>query len=69
VDALLGVRRLTRDVQAEAVDALLALYAGYFLRQSLLPAPPTSPYVRDVQRWQGEVTWSWLAERQGWDPS
>ena len=26
----------------------------------------TSPYIRDAQRWQGEVCWGWLGERRGW---
>ena len=30
------------------------------------PVPPTSPYLRDHQRWQGEVCWAWLCERRGW---
>jgi hypothetical protein len=28
--------------------------------------PATSPYIRDHQRWQGEVLWRWLGERRGW---
>jgi hypothetical protein len=28
--------------------------------------PPTSPYIRDAQRWQGDVVWDWLSERRGW---
>jgi hypothetical protein len=28
--------------------------------------PATSPFVRDAQRWQGEVCWDWLSERRGW---
>jgi len=30
------------------------------------PVPPTSPFIRDAQRWQGEVCWTWLSERRGW---
>ena len=30
------------------------------------PVPPTSPHIRDHQRWQGEVCWDWLCERRGW---
>jgi hypothetical protein len=29
--------------------------------------PPTSPFLRIHQRWQGEVCWEWLCERRGWD--
>ena len=36
------------------------LICGYFLKSADDPVPPTSPYLRDVQRWQGEVVWDWL---------
>jgi hypothetical protein len=65
-DALLARLPLTRDVPADHVDALLALVAGYFWRQAEERVPPTSPYLRDFQRWQGDVVWEWLAERRGW---
>ena len=67
VDAVLASAPLTRDVPAESVDIVLALATGYFLMSAQQPVPPTSPYIRDAQRWQGEVCWSWLAERRGWD--
>ncbi len=67
VDAVLGSRRLTRDVPADHVDAMLALVVGYFFAACEEPAPSTSPYLRDHQRWQGEVVWQWLCERRGWD--
>lgn len=66
VDAVIGTRRLLREVPAETFDVALALYVGYFLTQCELPVPPTSPHIRDHQRWQGEVCWDWLAERRGW---
>jgi hypothetical protein len=66
VDALLAAHPLTRDVPAESIDVLIALVTGYFLFSATQPVPPTSPYVRDAQRWQGEVCWEWLAERRGW---
>nr|WP_246416577.1 phosphotransferase [Nocardioides luti] len=66
VEAVLAARRLTRDVPTEHVDVVLALLAGYFLRQADEPVPPTSPHLRSAQRWQGEVLWEWLAERRGW---
>ena len=66
VDSVLASRRLVRDLPAESVDIMLALLTGYFLRQSDEPVPPTSPHLRDHQRWQGEVCWAWLAERRGW---
>lgn len=66
VDAVLAGSPLTRDLDPEAVDVALALVTGYFLRSAALPVPPTSPYLRDAQRWQGEVCWEWLCERRGW---
>lgn len=66
VDALLARLPLTRDVPAEAIDAFLALVTGYFWRQGDERVPPTSPYLRDFQRWQGDAAWAWLAERRGW---
>jgi len=66
VDAVLASHPLTRDVPAEHVDIVLALVTGYFLKSAGDPVPPTSPYVRDAQRWQGEVVWEWLCERRGW---
>ena len=66
VDAVLAASPLTRDLPADAVDIVIALVTGYFLMSAEQPVPPTSPYVRDAQRWQGEVCWDWLAERRGW---
>ena len=60
-------RPLLREVPAEAVDILLALVTGFFLKSADDPVPPTSPHLRDHQRWQGEVCWDWLCERRGWD--
>ncbi|WP_244242243.1 phosphotransferase family protein [Nocardioides seonyuensis] len=69
VDAVMASRRLLKDVPPDDVDTVLALFVGYFLGQSVLPVPPTSPHIRDHQRWQGEVCWAWLAERRGWPRS
>ena len=66
VDRVITGRRLLRDVDPEALDINLALYVGYFFFQADQPVPPTSPHLRDHQRWQGEVCWDWLAERRGW---
>ena len=60
---------LTRDVPDESIDIVLALVTGYFLRQARQPSPPTSPYLRPHQQWQGEVCWDWLCERRGWSAS
>lgn len=66
VETVLASRRLTRDVPPESIDRVLALLVGYFLKAADDPVPPTSPYIRDHQRWQGEVCWRWLCERRGW---
>ena len=66
VEAHLAVHPLLASVPAEDVDAVLALLAGYFLDSATHPVPPTSPYIREAQRWQGEVCWDWLSERRGW---
>lgn len=66
VEAVIAQRELLRDVPAEAIDIVLALVTGYFLKSADDPAPRTSPHLRDHQRWQGEVCWAWLAERRGW---
>ncbi len=68
VEQVLRERRLTHDLPDENVDVVLALLAGYFLRQRDLPSPPSSPYLRQHQGWYAEATWSWLAERRGWTP-
>ncbi|PUA80393.1 hypothetical protein [Nocardioides currus] len=65
-DEVLASRRLTRDVPPESIDRVLALLAGYFMASATEPVPPTSPHLRDHQRWHGEVCWRWLGERRGW---
>lgn len=67
VEAVIASRPLLREVPAEHVDRVLALLVGYFFRQRDEPVPPTSPYLRTHQAWQGEVCYAWLAERRGWD--
>jgi hypothetical protein len=66
VDAVLAARPLTRDVPADHVDAMLALVVGYFFKSGDEAEVPSSPYLRDHQRWQGDVVWQWLCERRGW---
>jgi aminoglycoside phosphotransferase (APT) family kinase protein len=65
-DALLAARPLTREVDPEDVDVLLALLVGYFLERREQPVPPSSPFLRRHQDWCAEVTWAWLARRRGW---
>jgi len=66
VNRVISERRLLRDVDPETFDLNLALYVGYFFAQATQPVPPTSPHLREHQRWQGEVCWEWLSERRGW---
>ena len=66
VDAHIAAHPLLADVPAESIDILLALVAGFFLKSSADPVPPSSPWLREVQWWQGEVCWQWLCERRGW---
>jgi hypothetical protein len=65
-DALLVRRALTRDVDPEHVDVLLALLCGYFLEHRDHPSPYSSPFLRRHQSWCAEVSWAWLAQRRGW---
>jgi hypothetical protein len=65
-DALLARRRLTRDVDPEHVDVLLALLCGYFLQARDRPSPSASPFVRIHQDWYAHASWDWLARRRGW---
>ncbi|WP_051549248.1 phosphotransferase family protein [Nocardioides sp. URHA0032] len=66
VDAVLAASPLLAEVPAEAVDIVIALVTAYFLVSARQPVPPTSPHMRDAQRWQGEVCWDWLRERRQW---
>lgn len=65
-DALLAGRALSRNVDPEHVDVLLALLCGYFLERRDEPVPHSSPYLRAHQDWCAEASWAWLARRRGW---
>ena len=65
-DAGLAERRLTRDVDPEHVDVLLALVSGYFLEARTHPVPNSSPYMRVHQDWYAHTAWAWLSRRRGW---
>jgi hypothetical protein len=66
VEAVIAARPLLCDVPADHIDRVLAVICAYFLKSADDPVPPTSPHLRDAQRWQGEVVWDWLCERRGW---
>ncbi|MFJ5262892.1 phosphotransferase [Streptomyces sp. NPDC088387] len=56
---------LGRDADPDAVTAGLAALAGYFLRNSLRPAPPGLPTLRPFQRAQADAALAWLRRRLG----
>ena len=66
VARLIAGHPLLSGVPDDEIDIVLALVTGYFLKSADDPVPPASPFIRDVQRGQGEVCWAWLAERRGW---
>lgn len=47
------------------LDAFLAGLAGSFLHNSLQPAPPNMPTLRDFQRREHDAALAWLRERWG----
>ncbi len=51
---------LFTDVDPDALLAVVTALAGFFVRQSLDPAPPGLPTVRAFQRAQAEVALGWL---------
>ena len=57
---------LGRGAPEREVTAVLAALAGYFTRQSRLPAPPGLPTLRAFQRDQGIPAVEWLMRRTGW---
>ena len=66
-EAVLATHPLLSKAAPEAIDSVLALFAGYFLAAAEQPVKTTSPHLRRMQRWQGEVCLDWLSERQGWE--
>jgi aminoglycoside phosphotransferase (APT) family kinase protein len=58
--------RRSRGAGREEVAAYVCALAGYFVSQSLKPAPPGLPTVRPFQAAQGAVALRWLADLTGW---
>lgn len=54
-----------RAADPEAVTAYAVALAGFFVHESLLPAPPGIPHLRAFQRAQGGVCLRWLRGRLG----
>jgi aminoglycoside phosphotransferase (APT) family kinase protein len=52
--------RLFREVDPDALGAVVAALAGFFVRQSLDPDPPGLPTVRAFQRAQAQIALEWL---------
>jgi Ser/Thr protein kinase RdoA (MazF antagonist) len=65
-DAWLARCETTRDLDAEAVDGILSVLAGYFWTACQKPTPETSPWLRIHQRWYAEATTGWLGRRRRW---
>jgi Ser/Thr protein kinase RdoA (MazF antagonist) len=65
-DAWLARCGTTRDLDAEAVDGILSVLAGYFWTACQEPTPETSPWLRVHQRWYAEATTDWLGRRRRW---
>jgi Phosphotransferase enzyme family len=63
---ILAAHPVTRDADPQAVTAVVAALAGYFIRQSRRPGPPGLPTVRAFQAAQGKVALHWLRARTGW---
>jgi aminoglycoside phosphotransferase len=51
------------NADPDRVNALLTAVVGYFLVNSLKPAPPNLPRLRMFQRLQGDVALEWLRNR------
>ncbi|MGD9961438.1 phosphotransferase [Nocardioides sp.] len=66
VEAVIADRSELSAVPPDHIDRVLALLAGYFLKQRDDPVPPTSPHLRAHQSWHAETCWDWLCERRGW---
>ena len=62
---VIAEHRLFVDVDADALVSVFAALAGFFVRQSLEPAPAGLPTIRSFQRAQAEVALGWLLPRLG----
>ncbi len=52
-----------RGANPDAVNAVLAAVAGFFVSRSLEPTPPNLPRIREFQRAQGDAALTWLWHR------
>lgn len=58
--AVIDAHHLFAEVDDDALVSVFAALAGFFVRQSLEPAPPGLPTIRAFQRAQAEVALGWL---------
>src|SRR5204863_381053 len=61
-------RRPDAGPDPAAVTAVVAALAGFFVYESLQPALPGLPTLRDFQAAQGRTALDWLSTRVGWSP-
>jgi aminoglycoside phosphotransferase (APT) family kinase protein len=66
-EELWSAQPLSREADPDAVDAVLAGAAAFFLGRSLQPPVPLLPTIRRFQYAQGAEVMRWLASRRGWD--
>lgn len=67
-DEVFDVHPVGKAADRAAVDSYLALLAGYFTGQSLLPPIQNVPGIREFQAAQAAVCRTWMSDRFGWDP-
>jgi hypothetical protein len=65
-DAVLAREPLTRDVDPDLVDGVLALLLGYFTWAADQDPVETSRYLRTHQAWYRDASRTWLSARRGW---
>ena len=65
-EGVLAAHPVARGADPEAVTAVLATLAGFFVWLAHLPSPPGLPTVRAFQSAQGRVALGWLRSRTGW---
>lgn len=65
-DAVLAREPLTRDVDPDLVDGVLALLLGYFTWAAGQDPVETSPSLRTHQAWYRDASWTWPSARRGW---
>ncbi|MEV0111356.1 phosphotransferase [Nocardia sp. NPDC050799] len=65
-EPILGSHALTRDVDPEAISAVVCALAGYWIRESCRPGGSQSAALRRHRVESGRATVAWLQRRLGW---